>query len=646
MEILASLSTLGTLIVIIIGLLIVALAADRIAIVFQKIRLPLITGFIVTGIVAGSSMLNFITPDAIHQLDFLFDIALSIIAFSAGSELYLNELRSRINSIKWMTIGQLIITFVLSSLAVYFLADLIPFMKEMNSLSKIAVAILFGTIFVARSPSSAIAVINEMRANGPFTKTVMGVTVLKDVLVIILFAVSFAIAKAFINGESTNLLFFVILILELIFSFALGIIMGKLLGLLFSFRIKSQFKAGFIILIGYSIYVLTDNIALYSDIYFAHKIVLEPLLIAIIASFVITNYSKHRIEFSEHLEMVAPTIYIIFFTLTGASLSIQILMSVLGIAILLFLIRIITMVLGGITGVVAAKDPKEYTFIAWMPYVTQAGVALGLATVVSSEFPEWGHSFETIVIAIIVINQLVGPPLFKWTLNYVKESHLRAKSNVKTHNQDVLIIGVESQSLALANQLARHNWKPVLVSVDDFKIDDIKDFEVHKMSDLTLESLKKLNCADMEVVVLMLSDKKNYQLAELIFENIGTKEVVVRLNKRENFNKFHELGALIIEPTTAIVSLLDHFVRSPNAATLLLGMDEGQDSVDVEIVNKDIHGMRLRELRLPSDIIILSVKRKGHIIVSHGYTRLRLGDVITLVGSEKSIEEIMFKFDT
>ncbi|PLX04525.1 MAG: potassium transporter TrkA [Marinilabiliales bacterium] len=647
MEIISSISIeFGALIVIIIGLLIVALAADRIAIVFQKIRLPLITGFIVTGIVAGSSMLNFITTNAIHQLDFLFDIALSIIAFSAGSELYLNELRSRITSIKWMTIGQLIITFVLSSLAVYFLADLIPFMKEMNSLSKIAVAILFGTIFVARSPSSAIAVINEMRANGPFTKTVMGVTVLKDVLVIILFAVSFAIAKAFINGESTNLLFFVILILELAFSFTLGILIGRLLSLLFSLRIKSQFKAGFIILIGYSIYALTDNIAIYSEIYIAHKIVLEPLLIAIIASFVTTNYSKHRIEFSEHLQMVAPTIYIIFFTLTGASLSIQILMSVLGIAILLFLIRIITMVLGGITGVIAAKDPKEYTFIAWMPYVTQAGVALGLATVVSAEFPEWGHSFETIVIAIIVINQLVGPPLFKWTLNFVKESHLRAKANVKTHNQDVLIIGVESQSLALANQLAKHNWNPVLVSVDDFKIDDIKDFEVHEMSDLSLESLKKLNCAEMEVVVLMLSDKKNYQLAELIFENIGTKEVVVRLNKRENFNKFHELGALIIEPTTAIVSLLDHFVRSPNAATLLLGMDKGQDSVDVEIVNKDIHGMRLRELRLPSDIIILSVKRKGNIIISHGYTRLRLGDVITLVGSEKSIEEIMFKFDT
>lgn len=253
------------------------------------------------------------------------------------------------------------------------------------------------------------------------------------------------------------------------------------------------------------------------------------------------------------------------------------------------------MFLGGITGVIAARDPKEYTFISWMPYVTQAGVALGLATIVATEFPEWGHSFETIIIAIIVINQLIGPPLFKWTLNYVKESHLRAKSTRREHNYDALIIGIESQSIALAQQLAKHKWKPRLVSVDDYKVDDISEFEVLHMTDFSMESLKKLDCANAEAVVLMLSDKKNYELAELIYENIGTKEVIVRLNKRENFNKFHALGALIIEPSTAIVSLLDHFVRSPNSTSLLLGMDEGHDSVDVEIVNRDIHGMRLRD---------------------------------------------------
>jgi Trk K+ transport system NAD-binding subunit/NhaP-type Na+/H+ or K+/H+ antiporter len=639
------LSDIGSLILVGIGLLIVALAADRIALVFQKVKLPLITGFIITGIIAGSSMLNIITKESLDKLDFMIDISLAIIAFSAGAELYLNELRSRINSIKWMTIGQLIITFILSSVVIYFIAGYIPFMKEMSVNSKVAVAILFGTIFVARSPSSAIAVINEMRANGPFTKTVMGVTVLIDVLVIILFAACFSIAKAFIHGEEISILFIIILLFELVLSLGIGIVAGNLLKLIFSLSINKSIKSALIILIGYSIYLLASIIQYSSSQFFTHAIFVEPLLICIIASFVITNYSKHRIEFSTQLKKVAPVIYIIFFTLTGASLSIQTLMSVFGIAVALFFLRLLTMFLGGITGVITAKDPREYTFIAWMPYITQAGVALGLATIVAHEFPLWGHAFETIIIAIIVINQLIGPPLFKWTLNFVKESHLRAHASLHQNKQDALIIGVESQSIALANQLVKHNWRPRLVSVDDYKVDDITDFEVLHMDEFTIENLKKLDCEKVEAVVLMMSDNKNYELAELIYEHVGTKEVIVRLNKRENFNKFHDLGALIIEPATAIVSLLDHFVRSPNAATLLLGMDEGQDSIDVEVTNKDIHGMRLRELRLPTDIIILSVKRKGHIIISHGYTRLRLGDVITLVGAEKSLEEVMFKFE-
>ena len=323
----------NTLVVFLVGFLVVAISANEISKVFQKIKFPLITGLIITGIVAGSSVLNFIPHEAVDKLHFLNEIALAIIAFSAGSELYLDDLRSRINSIKWMTIGQLVITFVLSSLVIYFIADAIPFMADLPSMSKIAISILFGTIFVARSPSSAIAVINEMRANGPFTKTVMGVTVVKDVLVIILFAICFSVAKAFINGETIGFLFLGILALELLASFGIGYLLGKLLQVPFAFKIPKLAKELLIIIIGYSIYLFAHFVEIQSLEMFNHGFVIEPLLICIIGSFVLTNYSKHRIEFSELLEEISPIIYIIFFTLTGASLSLQVLMSVFGIAL-------------------------------------------------------------------------------------------------------------------------------------------------------------------------------------------------------------------------------------------------------------------------------------------------------------------------
>jgi len=634
------------LVTFLVGFLIVAIAANQIAKVFQQIKFPLITGLIITGIIAGSSVLNFITPLALKKLNFLNEIALAVIAFSAGSELYLNELRSRIKSIKWMTIGQLVITFVLSSIVIYFIADSIPFMAEMPATHKGAVAVLFATIFVARSPSSAIAVINEMRANGPFTKTVMGVTVIKDVLVIILFAICLAIAKAIINNEATDALFFIILIAELLASLGLGILLGKVLQLPFLSKADIKIKGFSVLIIGYGVYFFANYVKIKSFELFHHEFLLEPLLICIIGSFYLTNYSKHRIEFSEALHEISPIIYIIFFTLTGASLSIQTLLSVFGVAVGLFFLRMITMFFGGIFGVYAANDFKKYAFIAWMPYLTQAGVALGLATIISDVFPGWGHEFETIIIAIIVLNQIIGPPLFKWSLNFVKESHLRAKTPEFDGTRDAVIFGLEDQSVSLANQLKKNNWESRIVNFDNENSKEVKDFEVLRLPSISFKALKTLELKKTEAIILMLSDEDNYKIAALVYEHIGTKEVIVRLNNRDNFQKFHKLGALIIEPATAMVSLLDHFVRSPNAASLLLGMDEGQDSMDIEIRNKDIHGVRLRDLRLPSDVLVLSVKRKGQLLVSHGYTRMRLSDIITLVGAKTSLEDLKFKFDT
>jgi len=634
-------------IVLLIGFGIVAIAGNQIAKVFQKLKFPLITGLIITGIIAGSSLLKFIPAKELPELSFLNDLALAIIAFSAGSELYLKELRSRINSIKWMTIGQLTITFVLSSVVIFYASDYIPFMAELSSSVKMIIAVLFGVIFVARSPSSAIAVINELRANGPFTKTSMGVTVVKDVLVIVLFAICFAVAKAVINGEELGFTFLLFLLIELVLSFGLGIVLGKILQVPLSLKFKGYIKGIFIIMLGFGAYVLAAFVKDNTEAFFNHEIILEPLLICIIASFYVTNYTKNRIEFIELLERISPTIYIIFFTLTGASLSLQTLVEVFWIALALFALRLITMVLGGIFGVVAAKDDKKYTFISWMPYVTQAGVALGLTTIIAAEFPEWGYEFQTIIIAIIVINQLIGPPLFKYAINLVGESHLKHKTPEYDGVRDAVIFGLESQSIALAGSLKSHGWTPKIVAVTNEKVENTNDIQVICIKEISLESIKSLHLENAEAIVCLMSDKENYDISELVYEHVGTKDIIVRYNGSRHFlDKFNELGVRIMDPSSAMINLLDHFVRSPNATSILLGLDSSQDSIDVEVRNQDIHGMTLRDLRFPTDVIVLSVVRKGQVIISHGYTRLRLGDIVTLVGTIQSLENVRFKLES
>ena len=628
------------------GFIVIAVASNRLAKLVYKVKLPLITGLLVMGIIAGPFVLKLIPADAPKKLWFVNDFALAFIAFAAGAELYLKEIRSRIKAISWMTFGQLIVTFGLSSVAVFLIADIIPFMKGMSMQTKWAVAILTGTIFVARSPSSAIAVINELRAKGPFTQTAIGVTVVKDFLVIILFAICFSLAKTFGKGASFDLIFILILFLELMAAFALGFLLGKLLSLITSLRIQVNFKTALILFSGFSVYPLAHFIRDFSERVLGFEILLEPLLICIIASFVVINFSPDRIEFNKILNDTGTMIYVLFFTLTGVSMQLDILMEVWTVGLLLFAIRLVTLIIGALVGGTLARDPWQFNRIAWMPYITQAGVALGLSTVVAGEFPGWGEQFATIIIAVIVLNQIIGPPFFKWAISHLGEARPRAEIPEFDGIRDAIIFGLESQSLALARQLNDHGWEVKIATMESIdKHLNNADIDIRLIDGLTLETLENLDARLSEAIVLMLSDEDNYKICELIYENIGTKDIVVRLNDRTPMEKFHELGALIVEPSTAIVSLLDHYVRSPQATSLLLGLESDRDTIDLEVRNPDLHGMALRNLRFPTDVTILSVSRGGQMLISHGFTRLRIGDWVTVVGSVESLNEVTLRFD-
>lgn len=599
------------------------------------------------GAISGPFFINLIPLESVKNLGFINDFSLAYIAFAAGSELYLKELRQRFKSIVWMTLGQLVITFLIGSVAIFLLAEYMPFMANMPTYSKVAVAILGGTIFVARSPSSAIAVINEMRAKGPNTQTALGVTVLKDVLVIILFAICFALSGTLIMGDELKFGFIVLLLFELILSFVFGFLVGKALAAILALNVESYIKTVFILLLGYGVYVMTHYLKTLSHEFFAFEIYVEPLLICIIGSFIVTNFTSYRLEFSKILNRISSRVYAAFFILTGASMSVDILLEVWEIALALFAIRLVAMILGGILGGTAGGDPFKINVIAWMPYVTQAGVGLGLATIIANKYPDWGNQFATILIAVIVLNQIVGPPLFKWFINSVKEGHRRAGIPEFDGIRDAIIFGLENKSVTLAQQLIQHGWGVKIASKRKYQdIQKVPGIDIQIVPEkIDLVTLEQLDARLTEAVVLLLTDEENYEICELIYEYIGTRDIIVRLNDRRNFDKFHELGVKIVDPSTAIVNLLFDYVRSPQATSLLLGMEKNQGTIDLEVLDPKLHGTALRDLRLPNDIIILSVTRGDQMIISHGYTVLRLGDIVSLVGLNESLKNVTLMFD-
>lgn len=548
-------------------------------------------------------------------------------------------------SIKWLSIGQLVITFLLLVIAIILIADFIPFLADRPLVEQITVAMLIASVLCARSPASVIAVINELRAKGPFSSSVLGSTVLVDFSIIIVFAICFSAATTLFFGHDFSILFLFVLIGEIVASLLIGILYGYILKFVLKRHIHKAIKAAFLLIIGFSSYLLYYYVEHYSIENWQLEVHLEPLLICLIGSFYVVNYTSLRQEFVRIIHDLSPYIYTVFFTYAGALLAVNVLPDVWEITLLIFAINMVALFIGTFAGGKIAGEESKYSTSYWTGFLTQAGVGLGLATIISNEFTEWGAQFSAIVISVIVINQLVGPFLFKKTITRLGESRTRATTPGFDGIRDAIIIGFESQSVALARQLQEHGWKAKIATRKDIDFAKYPDVDMVKIDGLTLEALESMDAHLSEAIVLMLTDEENLTMCELIYQNIGTKDIIVRLNSRDYFDTFHQMDALIVDPGTAMVSLLDHFVRSPQATSLLLGLQKGQDTIEVEVLNPDLFGIYLRDLRIPTDVIVLSVQRKGEMIISHGYTRLRRRDLLTIVGSEEGLEQMIDLFD-
>lgn len=379
--------------------------------------MPMISGFLLTGLFAGPSALGFLSHDQLTSLQPLDHFALGFIALIAGSELGLDTLKQRWGAILGVMSGLILITCFIGAGSTLLVSEFIPFLSEASWSTTIAAALLVGVIMTARSPSSAIAIINEQQASGPFTQLVLGVTVLMDVAVITLFALGLSVAHSLIDGRSLSLDFVSEVGLELATSFSIGLCVGGL--------VLALFKLSRSPLIRLPVMIAAPMLMVFGGEFISHlhltlldvPIHVEPLLACVIAG--VTLNLAHRDQCHEvkaSLEKLAPAIYVAFFTLTGASLELSQLMLVWPAALLLFTVRLIGIYLGATIGGFIAGEPREQHAYRWMGFVTQAGVGLGLAKRVAIDFPGWGNGFAMMMIAVIVLNEMIGPLFFKKAL--------------------------------------------------------------------------------------------------------------------------------------------------------------------------------------------------------------------------------------
>jgi Kef-type K+ transport system membrane component KefB len=370
---------------------------------------PRITGYLLAGMACGPHLLNIVDAQVVSHFSLLNQLALVLIAYTAGGELKIKRLLGRIKGIATITLVQSIVVFGSSSLFLYFLQDHLALFSSLSNGQILGIALVLGVIATATSPATAVAVIVETRAAGAITDTILGVTVLKDILVLIAFSVVLSATLGQFpldaNPAQANLGG---LLLKVFLSLLIGVAFGGLMIL----YLHSVQKQTVLFVIGSAFLLISVS----------HTFHLDELLMAVASGFVVGNFSRQGNLFLNGLERASGPVFLIFFCLAGAAMNLLVLISDWHLILLLVFVRALTTWVGTWLGSVVANEVETVRRHAWTGFIGQAGISLGLAAMVRTQFPHIGPGIADLIIGGIVINQIAGPIAFRWTLLHTKEA--------------------------------------------------------------------------------------------------------------------------------------------------------------------------------------------------------------------------------
>jgi len=267
---------------------------------------------------------------------------------------------------------------------------------------------IFGSVAIANSPSVAIAVINDSGARGPVASTVLGVTVMKDVLVIVLFAIALAVARAVLDETGVEMTF----ALDLGWEIGGSLVVGAVSGWLISLYLGRYGPHSVLFILA----------AAFLNAQVAAALHLEVLLLSLTAGFFVENVNPaHGDRFIEAVEANSLPFYALFFTLAGTKIELGSLRE-LGVFVALFVLLRAAAIFGGTwLGARMTRSEPAVRRYAWTGFVSQAGVTLGMAVIAARAFPEWGGELVTMFVAMVALHELVGPVLFQQGLQAAGE---------------------------------------------------------------------------------------------------------------------------------------------------------------------------------------------------------------------------------
>ena len=382
------------------ALIAAALAGD----LFERLRLPRITGYLIFGVVCGPFAANIISRSMARELTIVNGLAIALIAFMAGLELNVRRIRPRLAAIAKLGAVQLGLMYA-GLFAIGWLAwPWLPVLPEATGVLRVTLAALLASLVVSFSPTVTIAVIADSRARGPLTELVLTLVVLTDLALIVMFTLSMQAARWTLGAAAAEDVSLIARLLWEIFgSFAFGAIVGSL----FAFYLRRVGRELTLMLL--TLCVVVSQIGTLFHF--------EPLLAALAAGLVVENIAPPDGDaLKQAVERGALPVLVVFFAAAGASLHLDALGSIGLIALAVSATRLLFVRLAGYFGTRIRGIDPAIGGMAWMGLVSQAGVTLGLTIIVASEFPDWGARVQTLMVSLIALHELVGPVMFRSAL--------------------------------------------------------------------------------------------------------------------------------------------------------------------------------------------------------------------------------------
>jgi Kef-type K+ transport system membrane component KefB len=382
------------------------LAAYSVGELAVMIRLPKITGYLAAGVLFGPSLFNTVTTQAIGELRPVSSLAIALIAYLAGAELRWDEVRKRGATIARILSAEMVLCFVALSVALIALGDRLPFLQGTAGGSRYSFALLFAAVATVHSPAVVMALLSETRAGGAVARTTLGVVLVSDVVVVILFSGVLAVTRAVVPPTGANVagVSLAMIVWELGGAVLVGALLGGAVALYLRF-VKHEL-------------VLFAIVVAFFGMVIASMVHVETMLALLTAGFVTENFSRHEDgEAIRHaMERSAAPVFVVFFALAGAEMGLREVAAVWPLLLPIIAVRTASLWGGTRLGVRWAGAAPE-TRRVWMGLVPQAGVAIGLAAAIAQAYPVRGSQMRTLFLAVVAINQVIGPVLFRFALN-------------------------------------------------------------------------------------------------------------------------------------------------------------------------------------------------------------------------------------